>query len=237
MEQKTLLIADPDEAFVWALRQHLEPEFQVLAVKSGEEALAIQHKEPCQVLLMDMELPKMDGISLLKALLEESVQPEVLAFTRLNNPQLIQDAGELGARYLLRKPCDMASAAELAQQLGELARTGVEDPRVRRLLYDWLTRLGISAKWDGYDYLVDCVVRTAQSPRLSLTKELYPAVAQDWGCTARQVERCIRTALNTAWEQRDPEIWYEVLGPVPCHLSNGHFITRMARKLRIELGL
>ena len=76
------------------------------------------------------------------------------------------------------------------------------------------------------------VLLMARDPRQSVTKELYPAAAVQFGATAAQVERSIRSAIDTAWQQHDRQIWQLYFtandaGMIP-RPTNSVFISRLA---------
>lgn len=72
----------------------------------------------------------------------------------------------------------------------------------------------------------------------SITKELYPSVARQFGCNSAQVERSIRNAIQGAWNQRNDSLWAQIFQPdetgtVP-RPSNATFITRLADRLVLD---
>lgn len=95
-----------------------------------------------------------------------------------------------------------------------------------------LHELGIPIHRNGYRQLCIAIPCYAQQDIQSLSKELYPYVADYFGQTNWQaVERSIRDVILDAWEHRDPEVW-EVYFPkfrkVP---SNKMFISTLAEHL------
>ena len=79
----------------------------------------------------------------------------------------------------------------------------LRDP-TRQHLHD----LGISTHRIGYKYLTVVIPCYTMDPGQSLTKEVYPYVASYFGCADwHSVERSIRSAIQDAWERREPEIW------------------------------
>ena len=73
----------------------------------------------------------------------------------------------------------------------------------------------------------------------SITKELYPAVAEVVGGSSQQVERSIRNAIEIAWKKRNPEIWSRYfdnqIGENAVRPTNAEFITRLAHYIEQEL--
>lgn len=60
----------------------------------------------------------------------------------------------------------------------------------------------------GYNYLVLLICCFSVDSTLSLTKELYPFVAEYFGASSwKAVEHAVRLIILVAWEQRDQEVW------------------------------
>ena len=94
-----------------------------------------------------------------------------------------------------------------------------------------LIRLGFRENIAG-----TAMLRTAVQewePGMSLTKELYPAVAKKCGSTASRAERAMRHAIATAWERGDPQTMLTCFGytvdPYRGVPTVGEFVARMAR--------
>lgn len=79
--------------------------FRVVGEASnGEEAIELfQDKRP-DVLLLDITMPKMDGITALKKLLEIDPKANIIMCSALGQQQLIVEAIQLGAKDFIVKP-------------------------------------------------------------------------------------------------------------------------------------
>ena len=69
--------------------------------------------------------------------------------------------------------------------------------------YHLLHRLGATANYTGFSYLVRALQLCAEEPErlLLVTKWLYPDVAKQYGTNWKAVERNIRTVITVVWEQ------------------------------------
>lgn len=64
--------------------------------------------------------------------------------------------------------------------------------------------LGAGARYLGFRYFVASVELYRQAPeRVSLTKEIYPAVARQFKTSQYNVERDLRTYCNAVWNHGD----------------------------------
>lgn len=100
-------------------------------------------------------------------------------------------------------------------------------------VYTLLRRLGINATYKGFFLTADAVRLCAQRQDclLLLTKELYPAVARQYGTNWRTVERNIRTVAAAAWE-KNPELLSQLAGaPLDRRPTAGRFLAILSGSL------
>jgi two-component system, response regulator len=114
---------DDAELTVRCLRQcHFASD--IIVASDGHEALAFLHTNPqpiapC-VVLLDLKLPKLDGLSVLKRIREHSLTRTlpVVAFTASAADSDVTASYDLGANSFVRKPVTMDDFTRLAVQLG-----------------------------------------------------------------------------------------------------------------------
>lgn len=234
MHKRKLLIAEASEEMAAALADLFRGSCQVHCCSDGEEArLLLQQLRP-DVLILDLMLPRFDGLSLLQWAREQNLCPRVLATSRFCSDYVVETAQNLGVRYLMCKPCSVSALAARVRDL--LERELPEVPRELPTDTAGLLRvLGIPGKRHGCTYLRYAVPLYARDPLQSITKVLYPEVARLCGCKASHVERSIRSAVETAWEHRDDNIWRLYFpaddNGVIAKPTNGAFIARLAQSL------
>lgn len=85
---------------------------------------------------------------------------------------------------------------------------------------------------NGYTQLCIAVPIFAEKPLQSLTKELYPRVADCLNCSdGRAVEHCIRDCILYAWDHRESEIWDDYFPNYQKAPSNKQFLSTLAQRL------
>ena len=229
MEQRrTVLLADTSTEFRILLREAMEKtgEFWVDVAQTGDEVLEkVQEQEP-DILIMDVILPGLDGLSALRELQELGYAPMTILTSAFVSDQTLAEATELGAAYFLPKPFRMDTLLDRMLKA-----------RVTHMLHD----AGMPANISGYQYLREAILITAADPSVlnkAVTKILYPEIARRYGTTALRVERCIRSAIETAWDRASPETLPKYFG---CTVSsqrgkpsNAEFIALLAERLTLE---
>lgn len=96
---------DPVVASVYKRALRSSPEFDVRGVvASGEDALAFLGRWPCDVMLLDLHLAGMSGVTLLQQLRAAENPIEVIAVTATRNAQIVRSVVQRGAIDYLVKP-------------------------------------------------------------------------------------------------------------------------------------
>lgn len=231
---RKLLIADCNEEYRSALAAALEGQYHVLCCRSGTEALALLQQEHPDIFVLDLMLPELDGLTLLERISANGICPMVLAATPILSEYVFSCAQRLGIEYLIRKPCDMEAIASRVRDLSRRLKS--PEPQIDPVSYvsSLLLSLNVSTKHDGFAYLREAVILMAKNPGQSVTKVLYPEVAHICGCNKDNVERSIRTALDSAWKKRDNETWCKYFPNAQHRPSNAVFISRLAEALLLE---
>jgi two-component system response regulator len=119
-----LLVEDnPDDEALTVLALRRETATNVEVARDGQEALDYlfdDAKSMPQLVLLDLKLPKVDGLEVLRRIREDertSLTPVVI-LTSSNAPNDVDGGYRLGANSYIRKPVDFDEFAEVIHQLG-----------------------------------------------------------------------------------------------------------------------
>lgn len=110
------------------------------------------------------------------------------------------------------------------------------------LIINHLTKLGVPSHLLGYEYLKVGLSKVLENPSLihSMTKELYPLIAKECNSTGSRVERTIRHAVETSFNNLDPNLQEEYFGNSISSFrgkaTNSEFLARVAECIRLDLG-
>jgi DNA-binding NarL/FixJ family response regulator len=125
-----VLIADDQQLIRESLKIMLEcPEIRVTATAAdGEEALYLFEIHTPDIVLLDVRMPGMDGISCLKRIKEKSPETQVIMITTYDDEEYIFDSLRYGANgYLLKdiSPHELRDAVKLVSSGGSLINPDV----------------------------------------------------------------------------------------------------------------
>ncbi len=249
-KRTTVFIADSAEEFCTGLSvalSHAEG-FHVLGTANdGEQAIRQIVQLKPDVLVLDLMLSKQDGISVLKTISSMDKKPVTLATSGFITSFVASAAANLGVRYLVLKPCDMAALVERLEEIrgGENQRqpsprrtdkTGIES-MVTSIIHE----IGVPAHIKGYQYLREAIIIAVNDMDVinAITKVLYPQVAKTFQTTPSRVERAIRHAIEVAWDRGDLDTLQRFFGYTVSNTkgkpTNSEFIALIADKLQLQL--
>lgn len=115
---KTLLIVDDQPGIRMLLEELFKQEtFNTKSAESGGEALRIIQKNVPDLVLLDMKMPGIDGIEVLKRIKREWPHIPVIMMTAYGEVELTEQAAQLGADRYFTKPFDIFEVRSAVQAL------------------------------------------------------------------------------------------------------------------------
>ena len=245
----TVFIADNAEEFCTGLTNALSRNggFRVIGTAlDGESTITMVKERSPQILVLDLMLPKQDGISVLKAISAMERKPLVLATSGFITDYVASAATNLGVRYLMLKPCDMGALVDRLEELrgGELQKANLvknDKTNIEALVTGIIHEIGVPAHIKGYQYLREAIIIAVNDMDVinAITKVLYPQVAKTFQTTPSRVERAIRHAIEVAWDRGDLDTLQRFFGYTVSNTkgkpTNSEFIALIADKLQLQL--
>lgn len=229
-----MLIAVMSETLSGVLVQKLHNDYTITVCHDGESAYKILQKESFGILVLDLNLPLLDGLTVLEKL--DSLRPKmIIAITNLCSDYALQSAKDLGVWHILLKPFRAEALLSHISHMEDWYKEhhGHQDPQRRAAIY--LRYLEIPEHRDGFRYLQVGIPLYADDPAQPMVKCLYPAIASLFENTnGKCVEHAIRDALEYGWKRRNVGKWKTYFPNFPKCPTNKQFFARMARILTEE---
>ncbi len=199
---------------------------------NGADAMEIIQRQKPDVVLLDIIMPELDGLSLLEQLNEASqkgllTMPIVIILSSLNIETVTKKALHLGASYYLIKPYPLEHLLDCILMFSNSALCQTDPAEFSTPFNASITRylieIGMSTHIVGYRYCIQSLeLLLAQNSYSPLMKCIYPIVAAKNNTTASCVESALRKAIATV---SDPELRV---------LSNRSFLSRIAEHIRLS---
>lgn len=221
-----ILIADPSSVLCEALKEQLKCNHSVVCCNDGQDVIPMIAEHRPQLLVLGLELPNMDGLTILRTVRSAGMKMRVLAMTSLVNSYVVHALSQFDVGYVLKKPCSVCTALSHVYDMIHYDEQMPDDITAQLLV------LGLRMNLGGFTCVHHAIRLLRQNPDQSLTKELYPNVARICGGTPQRVERAIRGVIRDAWMHRDERVWRAFFTVsrqgVIALPTNGDFIVRMA---------
>ena len=216
MQMRKLLIAESNDELRYALAELLGEHYQVCICRSGDRALELLRSFSPDIIYIDLMMQQLDGITVLHTAMQEGIRPAILASVSFESAYISEALAKLQVDYVVKKPtAATAIAGHLAEIAGGLSAPAVVTPMPQTDLSGILLRLNFGSHRDGYRFLLYGAPLFAENIQQTVTKELYPPIGKQVGKSGLQVERSIRSAIHSAWENRNEEVGRQYFTPAP----------------------
>ncbi len=106
-EVRRILIVEDEATLAFFLAHSLMSEaedYEVLTARDGEMAVGKMEEKPFDVVISDIVLPRMDGLSVLRQTRKRWPQTKVILMTAYGSPEIKNRAHEMGAFAYIEKP-------------------------------------------------------------------------------------------------------------------------------------
>ncbi len=247
-----VMIADSNEEFCDNLSNQMKQRegYEVAGIAlDGAKALAMVGEFKPDVLVLDLMLTKLDGMSVLKSLSGMEHRPTTIVTSNFTTDYVSMMASSLGAQLFVLKPCDVSALADRICELREQTKAlqnGLQAKRmpernIEAMVTSVIHEIGVPAHIKGYQYLREAIMLAVEDMDVinAITKVLYPQVAKTFSTTPSRVERAIRHAIEVAWDRGDLDTLQRFFGYTVSNTkgkpTNSEFIALIADKLQLQL--
>ena len=117
---KKVLIVEDDKDFIWILQKGFEKQgFSLFIAEDGEEGLKKIEEEKPDLILLDILLPKMDGITVAKKLKEQGIKTQIIFLSSLMGKVPVAEDLVIEADYIIKSSMHIDQLlAKVKQKLG-----------------------------------------------------------------------------------------------------------------------
>ena len=234
-EKISVIIVDDNEKVIENIDSALSKDTAIQIIgkaKNGQEAYELIRKSTPDVVILDLIMPKMDGLSLMNKVNEDGAMikmPFFIITSAISNENVIQDAFGYGAGYYLLKPFETNMIADRVKGVKSYNKRIPETKKIigagedrkhfmERNIENDVTSIihdvGVPAHIKGYQYLREAIIMSVNDNEMlnSITKILYPSIAKKFQTTSSRVERAIRHAIEVAWNRGRMDTIDELFG-------------------------
>jgi CheY-like chemotaxis protein/cytidylate kinase len=112
-----VLLVDDERDFVQTLSERLQMrDLGAAVVYGGEEALSVIDQDEPEVMVLDLKMPGVDGLEVLRRVKEEHPNVEIIVLTGHGSEEIEKQCLEMGACAYLEKPVDIETLTNKMQE-------------------------------------------------------------------------------------------------------------------------
>ncbi len=250
MKKIKVLMIDDNVNLVEMVKEYFKDNQNIeiaLTAQNGEEGLELieNNLENFDVVLLDLIMPKKDGLYVLEQINKKNINCNIIVETSYNSQDAIRQVSEYNVNYFILKPFELT---DLEQRIVEVVNSknksgkhiNIKQNNLQISITKILHELGIPSHIKGYQYIREGIGIIYEHPETigGITKELYPELANKFDTTVSRVERAIRHAIEVSWNRGDWDLMEEIFGHSvdidKAKPTNSEFIVTIADKLRLD---
>lgn len=245
MNPINVVAADDNEGILELIDTVLSNEADLRLVgkaNNGVDAVKIIRETKPDVVLLDVIMPKLDGLGVLEELSNDpsmDVKPNYIMLSAVGKDNITENAFNLGAEYYMIKPFDINALLRKIRECKNnnikrgfgitrsqnssygakesVRATGnqeVTDQTLEMEITGIIHEIGVPAHIKGYQYIRDAILMSIRDREMinSITKILYPSISKKYQTTPSRVERAIRHSIEVAWNRGNPDVIEDYFG-------------------------
>ena len=258
MANINVVIVDGNERMIEIATNILDRNQGIHIVGSASDGLKglelIKNSKP-DIVLMDLMLSKLDGLSVMERVKKENSDVGFIILSSVCQEGLMDKAFAVGADYYILKPFDYDAIISRIKQVYASNHEHLLDCMAGKIyenknkksefsletdVTNIIHEIGVPAHIKGYQYLRDAIMMSVNDSEMlnSITKQLYPTIAKQHKTTPSRVERAIRHAIEVAWSRGKMDTIDELFGYTVNNgkgkPTNSEFVALIADKIRLE---
>ena len=247
LNKTKILVVDDSIETINNIKSKLQQDenFEVVGdAQNVADAYNLIIKNKPDVVVTEIVLKGQDGFELMEKCKQENLQTKFFVHSSLSQEAFVEKAMKLGAIYYLAKPFNaevfLKRLKESTMSISKFPTVKTQARELDEKISNIFITVGIPAHIKGYQFLREAIKMAIAEPEIinSITKRLYPSIAQKFDTSSSKVERAIRHAIEVAWNRGKIENINSLFG-IKVYSdndkpTNGEFIALVADKMLLE---
>jgi two-component system response regulator (stage 0 sporulation protein A) len=219
--------------------------FEIDIASSGKSAIDLIKSNSYDLMIIDLVLPEIDGFEVIEIAREVNRKMSIIVVSALSSDIFVKKATNMGVSYFMLKPISIEILLKRINDIFDERRSiedrTVSNKEIEEKITNIFITVGIPAHIKGYQFLREAIKLSMTNPEIinSITKKLYPTIAEKFDTSASKVERAIRHAIEVAWNRGKIENINSVFGLTVYSNNekptNGEFIALVADKMLLDV--
>ena len=219
--------------------------FEIDIASSGKSAIDLIKSNSYDLMIIDLVLPEIDGFEVIEIAREVNRKMSIIVVSALSSDIFVKKATNMGVSYFMLKPISIEILLKRINDIFDERRSiedrTVSNKEIEEKITNIFITVGIPAHIKGYQFLREAIKLSMTNPEIinSITKNLYPTIAEKFDTSASKVERAIRHAIEVAWNRGKIENINSVFGLTVYSNNekptNWEFIALVADKMLLDV--
>lgn len=216
---KQVILVEPDKESRIYMEDIIAREgYNIKSFDNGSDAIDFYTKNEVHIVITEMFMPGIDGVSLIRMLKDPTRKQENTIFmvvSPISEGDMVKYIIAY-ADYYMVTPINSISlkySLKFANNKKKSNRRAIDMNHEDHVLAI-LKEIGIPSNLNGYSYLVDAIIMIVNSENMDIKvcKEVYPVIAEKYNVSAYSVERCIRNAIEIGFNRGNVKYLDELFG-------------------------
>jgi DNA-binding NtrC family response regulator len=113
--EESIVVVDDDQGILDSFDAMLGDDYALTMVNNGSKAIQLLHQQSPRLLFLDIKLPGMNGLEILKWIQDQELGTKVVIVTALPQDQYEEMAQQYGVYRYLRKPLDVDEVEDITR--------------------------------------------------------------------------------------------------------------------------
>jgi len=251
LENCKMVVVDNNDEFSKGLKEFYNTKENIEIFDSFndvKEVIDFIKSNSIDIVITDLVLQNADGFYLIEEIKKLEKCPKIVVASAIFEDSLIKRAFSMGISYYMIKPIDYKLLDVrlneiqngVSQEVSVSKKNILKNKQLEEKITNIFITVGIPAHIKGYQFLREAIKMAIDNPDIinSITKRLYPSIAERFETSSSKVERAIRHAIEVAWNRGKIENINSLFG-IRVYTNNekptnGEFIALVADKMLIE---
>ncbi len=239
-----VLMIDDNKELVKALSNYFNIKKDIAINKAfynGKDAIEyISKNNDYDLIILDLILPKKDGLCILKHLKEKGINKPIIISTSFYNDNMIKRLSYYNIEYIYAKPYEYENLEESIQKIFKRNKE-YSNVSLETKISITLKELGIPSNIKGYKYIKEGIVIYLNTNVESIMNDIYGTISKKYNTKISGVESAIRHAVEISCIRGDLNLINKLFGnSIDCNKAkptNSDFIITLSEKIKLGYNM
>ena len=239
-----VVMIDDNKELIKALSTYFDIKKDIIISRqfyNGKDAIEyISKNNDYDLIILDLILPKKDGLCILKYLKEKGINKPIIISTSFYNDNIIKRLTYYNIEYIYAKPYEYENLEESIRKIFNCNKE-YSNVSLETKISNILKELGIPSNIKGYKYIKEGIVIYLNTNVESIMNDIYGTISKKYNTKISRVESAIRHAVEISCIRGDLNLINKLFGnSIDCNKAkptNSDFIITLSEKIKLDYNM